>query len=240
MPEAVYSREALKVTSILGIKKGSTARNTNARRKKMEVLHVLKPLVASGLRLARKILPALLHGNLLVFFVMVWYGHARVEYVLVKKVVNDKAIIVTRKGDIYLIEKGTGCSSLWRYEGKTVLVDSPGVFLGTGSMVLIPELGQRCRIRSSEHLGSSGLSMSPHGHGFRELMPTDRCENGHWIVSVSRDGSIIVLEDGSAWEVDTLDRINSTLWLPTEDVLVCNGVMINVNQGEKITVKRIR
>lgn len=29
-----------------------------------------------------------------------------------------------------LIEKGVGCLSLWRYEGKIVLITSSGIFLG--------------------------------------------------------------------------------------------------------------
>ena len=55
---------------------------------------------------------------------------AGVEAVLVKKAMDDKAIVVRANGEMYLIEKGVGCLSLWRYEGKRVYINSPGLFLG--------------------------------------------------------------------------------------------------------------
>lgn len=37
------------------------------------------------------------------------------------------------------------------------------------------------------------------------------------------------LEDDSLWEVDAVDRIDTMLWLPTEDVLVCgDGLLIRI------------
>jgi hypothetical protein len=43
---------------------------------------------------------------------------------------------------------------------------------------------------------------------------TDDCEEGHWIESVSHNGRIIELEDGSVFRVDSIDIIYSSLWLP--------------------------
>ena len=83
--------------------------------------------------------------------------HAGVETVTVKKAMDDKAVIVASNGRIYLIEKGVGCLSLWRYEGKLVYVNSPGLFLGVGSSLLIPDADQQCRIWNSESLGSESV-----------------------------------------------------------------------------------
>lgn len=47
--------------------------------------------------------------------------------------------------------------------------------------------------------------------------------SGHWIKSNIERGQIIVLEDGSMWEVDRRDRTNSMLWLSTESVAVVEG-----------------
>jgi hypothetical protein len=77
---------------------------------------------------------------------------AAVEFALVQKVMDDKAILVRSNGTTYLIEKGVGCLSLWRYEGKRVLIHSPGLFLGVGSKLLIPDADQECRIWSAEEI----------------------------------------------------------------------------------------
>jgi hypothetical protein len=66
------------------------------------------------------------------------------------------------------------------------------------------------------------------------------CESGHWIESVSSEGDIIKLEDGSIWEVGGVDTVTSMLWLPVTDVIVCDGKMINEDDNESIEVSRLR
>lgn len=66
------------------------------------------------------------------------------------------------------------------------------------------------------------------------------CEDGHWIDSVSSDGEIVKLEDGSVWEVDPADSVDSALWLPVTDVIVCEDKIINVDDNESVGVTRLR
>lgn len=72
------------------------------------------------------------------------------------------------------------------------------------------------------------------------------CEGGHWIESVSSeesvssDGRVITLEDGSVWEVDSIDRIDSMLWLPVSEIVACDDKLINTNDDEAVVVVRIR
>ena len=68
------------------------------------------------------------------------------------------------------------------------------------------------------------------------------CESGHWIEKKTSDGSIIILEDGSTWEIDPIDRIDTALWLVTENIIVCedDGVLINTDSNaEKVGAKQI-
>jgi hypothetical protein len=66
------------------------------------------------------------------------------------------------------------------------------------------------------------------------------CEAGHWIESVTADGQIIKLEDGSIWEVDPADVIDSALWLPISDIVVCDDKLINTDDNETVSARRIR
>lgn len=66
------------------------------------------------------------------------------------------------------------------------------------------------------------------------------CDDGHWIQSVSSDGRIVVLEDGSVWEVDPGDRIDSMLWLPVTDIVACDDKLINTDDDEAVNAIRIR
>jgi hypothetical protein len=63
---------------------------------------------------------------------------------------DNKAIIRRQGGDTYLIEYGVGVISIWRYEGKVVLIHSPGLFCGVGSSIILPENDQKARIWSAE------------------------------------------------------------------------------------------
>jgi len=66
-------------------------------------------------------------------------------------------------------------------------------------------------------------------------------DDKHWIESVSDDGGIIKLEDGSTWKVDYIDRIDSSLWLPTTDIIVKEStrsiggyILINIDDRETV------
>ena len=73
-------------------------------------------------------------------------------------------------------------------------------------------------------------------------MPTcsSGCTDPHWIRSKSSGGAINILEDGSVWEVDPVDRMDSGLWLETEAVLICGSEMINLENGESVHLRRLR
>ncbi len=100
------------------------------------------------------------------FFILVLFPSkaiaASVEAVYVSKVLDMdyKAIIVRSNGDAYLIEYGIGVLSLWRYEGRTVLIYSPGLFAGIGSKIIIPERDQEARIWDSKYLGNINSPVS--------------------------------------------------------------------------------
>jgi hypothetical protein len=160
------------------------------------------------------------------------------EPVVLQKVMNDKAIIVRANRESYVIEKGIGCLSLGRFEGKVVYINSPGLFLGVGARLLLPDVKQECRIWDSKNLGS----LNKTAPGMTSDVPPSvsssgtKCVDGHWIQDISDSGKIIRLEDGSLWEVDAVDAIKSSIWLPISDVLVCGSSIINVDEGEKVTV----
>lgn len=66
------------------------------------------------------------------------------------------------------------------------------------------------------------------------------CESGHWIQEVLSGGEIIILEDGSVWKVDSLDTIDSALWLPISDIIACDDKLINTDDKESVGAIRIR
>jgi len=66
------------------------------------------------------------------------------------------------------------------------------------------------------------------------------CDDGHWVDSISSDGTIVKLEDGSIWEVDAVDAIDSALWLPTTDIIACDDKLINTDDNETVSARRIR
>lgn len=68
----------------------------------------------------------------------------------------------------------------------------------------------------------------------------------HWIQSKADNGGIIVLEDGSMWEINSLDRVDTSLWLPITDITVVRATspigdykytLINTEDAEKALAK---
>ena len=69
---------------------------------------------------------------------------------------------------------------------------------------------------------------------------------GHWIKSKVDDGAMIILEDGSMWQIDSVDRVDTALWLPITNVIVLKAsspigeykyMLINTDDGEKALAK---
>jgi hypothetical protein len=57
------------------------------------------------------------------------------------------------------------------------------------------------------------------------------------ISSVSSEGDIIKMLSGSVWEIDDVDQVDSQLWLPTEDVLICSETL--ADKGKAVTMYTI-
>jgi hypothetical protein len=54
------------------------------------------------------------------------------------------------------------------------------------------------------------------------------------------DGGIVQLEDHSLWEVVGGDEVTSAVCLPTDEIVVCAGKLINTDDNESVEATRIR
>ena len=83
---------------------------------------------------------------------------AAAESVLLVKVLqdDDKLIIQRRNGDRWMITKGIGALSVYRYEGRMVIINSPVLFCGIGSTLVLVDEGQEAKIWDAEEIGSGG------------------------------------------------------------------------------------
>ena len=73
-----------------------------------------------------------------------------------------------------------------------------------------------------------------------EATNAQTCEDGHWIESVLDDGRLIRLEDGSLWQVDPIDTVTSSLWLPVSNIITCGNRLINEDDDETVHARRLR
>ena len=69
---------------------------------------------------------------------------------------------------------------------------------------------------------------------------------GHWVSKKIDGGRFIKLEDGSLWEISSIDRINTMLWLVTEEITVIESgnplypyKLINSDSGDTAEAKLI-
>jgi hypothetical protein len=74
----------------------------------------------------------------------------------------------------------------------------------------------------------------------RNVASSHGCESGHWVDSVSDDGDIVKLEDGSVWEIAAVDTVDSMLWLPTTDIIACDDKLINTEDNETVEATRLK
>jgi len=58
------------------------------------------------------------------------------------------------------------------------------------------------------------------------------------IQEIKYDGRLIVLDDGSRWEVDSIDVSTADLWMPMDKVVVIDDTMYKLDEFDRITVQR--
>lgn len=70
---------------------------------------------------------------------------------------------------------------------------------------------------------------------------------GHWVSKTLDGGQYVELEDGSLWEISPLDRINTALWLVTEEITVIESSnpfyrykLINTDSSDSAEAKLIK
>jgi hypothetical protein len=75
-------------------------------------------------------------------------GGGGTESVLLVKHLDtaNKVIVRRRNGDSYILDYGIGALSMGRYEGRQILINSPGLFAGIGSSIILPGEGQTAKI----------------------------------------------------------------------------------------------
>jgi hypothetical protein len=66
--------------------------------------------------------------------------------------------------------------------------------------------------------------------------------SGHWMTEKTDDGAVVILEDGSIWQIDPMDRLDTSLWLPPSEIAVIETnnspmsyLLVNTDDGEKAT-----
>lgn len=61
------------------------------------------------------------------------------------------------------------------------------------------------------------------------------CVYSDWIKSKTSDGSIVILDDGSTWKVDSFDRFDSRFWSKFDNVVVddCDSALIKYRYRRK-------
>ena len=74
------------------------------------------------------------------------------------------------------------------------------------------------------------------------LISSATASEEHWLRDKSDDGSILILSDGSVWQVAPYDQVNTMLWLTTSTIIIPDSedCLINVDDGEKAEAYRIR
>lgn len=56
------------------------------------------------------------------------------------------------------------------------------------------------------------------------------------IDQIKHDGRLIILDDGSRWEVNSLDTYTADMWSPVTKVAVIDDVMYNLDDAEHVDV----
>ena len=58
------------------------------------------------------------------------------------------------------------------------------------------------------------------------------------IEDIKYDGRLVILDDGTRWEVDALDAVTADMWSPMDKVVVIDDEMFKLDEFEKVAVQQ--
>lgn len=65
------------------------------------------------------------------------------------------------------------------------------------------------------------------------------CDPERQVKTVQDSGRVVVLDDESVWQVDPVDAVDSSLWLPLTHIVACPDSLINTEDGEAVAAQEI-
>jgi len=57
------------------------------------------------------------------------------------------------------------------------------------------------------------------------------------IEDIKYDGRLIILDDGTRWEVDSVDAYIANMWSPMDKVVIIDDEMFKLDETEKVSVQ---
>jgi hypothetical protein len=113
---------------------------------------------------------------------------------------------------------------------STQVASSQGPLLSDRDVGLVNSPRQRYRFPSWDQLPNLPIKSAA----------SSDCEDGHFLWENLADGKILKLEDGSVWKVSSYDAVTSMTWSTSDDIVICDGKLINVDDSEEVEATRIR
>jgi len=164
---------------------------------------------------------------------------SRLEWVVLDKVLDFNRVVIVRKNaEAWILEKGVGCLSLDFYEGRSILLYSPGLFAGVGSSVILPDRNQQCRIWNSEHLGeTTGGPAEAQYVGTAVVSSRIKGEFTGW-----HGDTVFVLSNGQIWQQASYAYLYHYAYWPEVVIVQASGGYKMVVEGVRgsIYVKRVK
>jgi len=150
-------------------------------------------------------------------FLLVNHAFASTEKIyILKEIDDDNIIVVTQSGDQLLLKKWTLKFSPLSFEGKYFMADVSSLWV-----TIYFENRDPIKWSVEKSLGKISSRTPPKN---KSQQHTDGLYPGvgleHWIQQVTANGKLLILEDGSLWEVSPIDIIYSAIWLPVSRIVV--------------------
>ena len=152
-----------------------------------------------------------------------------------KRVMENQVILISDGTIAYQTKVESDSGNIIRLEnGGIVEVPSYFGYIGYRKNAILYGSQNRCRIWIAGKTSyNCNLIKPPEAKGF----PAKEVH----ISEVRSNGSIIIMLDGSIYEVDTIEQIYTSLWLGFSDGLLINGTkLVNFNADQSVTVYKIR
>lgn len=72
------------------------------------------------------------------------------------------------------------------------------------------------------------------------VITNQACTAPHWLLSIQHQGRELQLDDGSLWQIDAVQALDTVSWSPTDPIVACHAELTDMAEHQLVHAHQLQ